>query len=571
MSRSTSLRGSVAGPRPAQPSRHGPVARSSLRAARAPVARSSLRGPVAGPWPAQPSRRGPVAGRPLSRWAVGLLIAGAWVAGLLYAVPADAHPLGNFSVNHLAEVSVSERQVDVRYVLDQAEIPTFQERGLRDAEILARKRAEVARRLALMVDGRPVALALAPGGRIAHPPGQGGLRLTRVELALSAPLREAPREVVLRDGTFAGRVGWHAIVVRPGHGTAVRSDVPSVDPTRGLRAYPAATLSSPLDQRVARLEVRPGDGSVVAPRSPFAPVAGARPQDGFAGVFSRAADGRGVLLFLLLAAFAWGAVHALSPGHGKTMVAAYLVGTRGTARHAVALGAVTTLTHTIGVFALALVTLALSQYILPEQLYPWLTLASGLLVVGIGLGVLRSRVRTARARRGHHAHDHVHQHAHNADAHDHDHHHAHDHDHHAHDPDAHDHDHHHAHDHGHHHHGHGRHHSHSHDDLSWRGLVAMGASAGLIPCPSALVVLLGAIAQHEVGLGLLLVTAFSLGLAATLTGLGLLVVYASRLTRRMDGPLSSSLAGALPALSATIIVAAGVLLTVRAVPGVLGA
>ena len=120
--------------------------------------------------------------------------------------------------------------------------------------------------------------------------------------------------------------------------------------------------------------------------------------DGFAGIFSDAASGEGVLLLLLLAAFGWGALHALSPGHGKAMVAAYLIGTRGTPRHAVALGAVVTFTHTIGVFTLGLVTLLLSQYILPEDLYPWLNLASGLLVVIVGVGVLRSRVRWARAK-----------------------------------------------------------------------------------------------------------------------------------------------------------------------------
>ena len=107
------------------------------------------------------------------------------------------------------------------------------------------------------------------------------------------------------------------------------------------------------------------------------------------------------------------------------------------------------------------------------------------------------------------------------------------------------------------------------DDLSWRGVIGMGAAAGLIPCPSALVVLLGAISQQEVGLGLLLITVFSLGLAATLTALGLMVVYAKRFTDRMDGPLTSRVALALPAVSAAIIVGAGLLLTIRALPRVL--
>ncbi|HKP88625.1 MAG TPA: sulfite exporter TauE/SafE family protein, partial [Thermoleophilaceae bacterium] len=237
--------------------------------------------------------------------------------------------------------------------------------------------------------------------------------------------------------------------------------------------------------------------------------------DGFAGVLEDAASGHGVLLFLVLAAFGWGALHALSPGHGKAMVAAYLVGTRGTARHAAALGAVVTVTHTAGVFALGLVTLLLSQFIVPEQLYPWLTLASGLLVVIVGAGVLRSRVRARRAR-------------------EHDHHH---------------------------------HHHHHHDDVTTRGLLAMGASAGLIPCPSALVVLLGAISQHEVALGMLLIVAFSLGLAAAMTAVGVAVVYAGRLTARLD--FRGRVATALPVASGIVIVAAGLVLSARAIPEVL--
>ena len=179
-------------------------------------------------------------------------------------------------------------------------------------------------------------------------------------------------------------------------------------------------------------------------------------------------------LSLLIAAF-WGAAHALTPGHGKALVAAYLVGTRGTPRHAFMLGGTVTVAHTAGVFALGIVTLGLSQFILPEQLYPWLTLASGLLVVGVGASVLRSR---PGSRRTPHHHDHHHDHGH----HDH---------------------------HGHHHH---------HDDgLTSKGILGVGVAAGLLPCPSALVVLLSAIALHRIGLGLALIVAFSVGLAATIT------------------------------------------------------
>ena len=221
-------------------------------------------------------------------------------------------------------------------------------------------------------------------------------------------------------------------------------------------------------------------------------------------------------------------MHALSPGHGKAMVAAYLVGARGTARHAVALGLTVTVTHTIGVFALGAVALALSAYVLPEQLYPWLNLVSGLLVLG---GRARSGARArapARARP---------------------------------------------------------------PTITTttttttttmttvttttttptcvRALLAMGASAGLIPCPSALVVLLGAVAQHQIGLGLVLIVAFSAGLAATLTGLGLLVVAAGRVSTRLSGARAGRVLAVLPALSAVAIVAVGLALTAQAVPKVL--
>ena len=483
---------------------------------------------------------------------------------------ATAHPLGNFSINHLVTVRVSARSVDLHYILDQAEIPTFQERGLSAAAVLDRKEAEVQARLVLTVDGQSVPLRILPAATLSHPPGQGGLPLTRVELNLTAPLLSTRARIAVHDGTFPGRVGWKAIVAAPGAGTNVRSSVPSEDPTHGLRAYPQDALASPLDQRDASLTVTPGSGTVTAPNGhvDHSATTHNRSGDGFAGLFADAAAGRGVLLFLLLAAFGWGAVHALSPGHGKSMVAAYLIGTRGTVRQALALGATVTITHTIGVFALGIVTLALSQYVLPEQLYPWLNLVSGVLVLAIGGGVLRARVRAAgRDHPGHprdhghsHDHGHLHDHGHTHDgAHEHDHGHTHGHDRgHTH---GHDHGHTHGHDHGH---THG--HDHHHHDLTAKGVIAMGASAGLLPCPSALVVLLAAIAQHQVALGLLMIVVFSLGLATTLSGLGVAVVSAGRLTQRLNLNVPSIVMRGLPALSAAVIVVAGAILTINAVP-----
>jgi nickel/cobalt transporter (NicO) family protein len=424
----------------------------------------------------------------------------------LLALPATAgaHPLGNFSVNHLTEVRVSPDRVDVLYILDEAEIPTFQERGLPASVVLAHKRAEVARGVRVTVGGRPVALVAAGPARLTHPPGQGGLPLTRVELPLTAHVRTLAT-VAVHDGTFGDRIGWHAVVPLPAPGTAVRSNVPSEDPTGGLRRYPKDLLRSPAAIRDARLVVRSGAGTVQAPHGPRVAVA-ARGSGGFAGILDDAASGRGVLLLLLAAAFGWGALHALSPGHGKTMVAAYLVGTRGSTRDAIALGATVTVTHTAGVVALGVVALALSAWILPEQLYPWLNLVSGLLVVGVGRQVLRTRLK----KRAHHHHHH-------------------------------------------HHHHHTR-----------RSILALGASAGLIPCPTALVVLLGAIAQHQIALGLVLIAAFSAGLATTLTGLGLTVVHASRALGRLRVPAATT--GVLSSGSAALVLLVGCVLTAQALP-----
>ncbi len=474
------------------------------------------------------------------------------LAGLGVLAPsAMAHPLGNFSINHLSTVKVSGDRVDVLYVLDEAEIPTTEQQGLSRAELIERKQAELRRNLSLTVDGRRVALRLLEP-RLSFPAGQAGLETIRFEQPLRAAVSD-PRRVQLTDNTFADRVGWKAVVSAPGSGTAVRTNAPSGDPTNGLRRYPENLLDSPLDRREASFSVQPGAGTLMAPRAEGGETSTTRTGgDGFAGIFEDAASGEGVLVLLLLAAFGWGALHALSPGHGKAMVAAYLVGTRGKPRHAVALGATVTVAHTVGVFALGFVTLALSQYILPEDLYPWLNLVSGLLVVVIGAAVLRSRINPDGGH-GHHHHGHSHEHGHS-----HTHHHGHDRAHHSHD----------------------HHHHHGPDDaddstVTKRSLIGLGAAAGLIPCPSALVVLLGAISQHEVALGLLLITAFSLGLAGTLTGLGLAVVWARRVVPRLAPKLSlfrgagvRRLVAAMPAASALVIVAVGCLLTFQALPGV---
>ncbi|MGI9098034.1 MAG: nickel/cobalt transporter [Solirubrobacteraceae bacterium] len=506
--------------------------------------------------------------------ALCLCIAGA--TGLLSPGIAAAHPLGNFSVNRLDVVRVSKDRVDVRWILDQAEIPTFQERDRSPAEVLAAKRAEALRGLELRVDQQIVALRASGPGSIAFATGQGGLRTTRVEVLLTAAAPGA-REVRLRDRTFADRLGWRGMIVTAGEGTDTTSDLPATEPTRRLRSYPRSLLQSPADQREITLRVRPGDGAVTAPRAEGGSLvttqSGGGSESGFAGLFADAAAGKGVLILLLVAAFGWGALHALSPGHGKAMVAAYLVGARGEARHAVTLGAIVTITHTIGVFALGVITLLLSQYVLPEDLYPWLNLTAGLLVLVVGALVLRARLRGVpeghdhgpgghthgTAKRPHAVDDGGHAPGHDLDR-------GHDHDH------AHDHGHDHGHDHAHAHdsaHGHDHGHDHAPDSLRPRVLLAAGMSAGLIPCPSALVVLLGAVAQQKVALGLLLIVTFSLGLAATLTALGLAVVYArGRVARWRPRGMTARAFAVVPALSALVIIVVGAMLTARAVTGV---
>jgi ABC-type nickel/cobalt efflux system permease component RcnA len=270
-----------------------------------------------------------------------------------------------------------------------------------------------------------------------------------------------------------------------------------------------------------------------------------RASDRFTELIAMADVSIGAILAAMLIAFVWGAAHAFSPGHGKTILAAYLVGSRATVRHALFLGATTTITHTTGVFALGLVTLFASRYILPEQLFPWLEVISGLLLVALGVSLFVNRLQ--RAIRPNlagldHGHDH---------SHDHDHHHDHHH--------AHGHDHHHPHEH--------HHHSHlppgSNDaPVTWRSLLALGISGGLLPCPSALVVLLSAIALHRVAFGMLLIVAFSIGLAGVLTGIGLLLVYARRLFERL--PTDGRLLRALPVASAAFVTLAGVVIAAGA-------
>jgi nickel/cobalt transporter (NicO) family protein len=438
------------------------------------------------------------------------------LAALLLPAGALAHPLGNFTVNRYSEIALSGERVYVRYALDLAEIPTFQE----GAAVRAPGFAEtVADRLVLELDGRRVPLAPLDHA-VRSRAGAGGLDTLRFDAVFAAPADATGRTVAFRDLNFERRLGWKEVVVVASEGAqVVSSDVPSESASDALRAYPADLLSSPLDVSSARIEYEPGDGPGTAPPLVEGPAEQAS-TGGFESLIAREDLGVGVILVSLLVAMFWGAAHALTPGHGKAIVAGYLVGSRGRPRHAVLLGLIVTATHTAGVFALGLVTLLLSRFIVPERLYPWLTVASGLLVVAVGAAVLVGRARHARA----HAREHHHHHGH---------HHPHDHDH-----------------------GYGR-----------GGLLGVGVAAGLLPCPSALVVLLSAIALHRVGFGLALIVAFSLGLAMTITAIGLLAVLARRAFGRLS--LNGRLVRALPAVSALLILAVGIGITLNALPEVL--
>ena len=408
---------------------------------------------------------------------------------LLVPAVASAHPLGNFTINKFARIEVSGHRLYVRYVVDMAEIPTLQRVPVSIGA------------LRVTVDGKPVRLRVTRTA-LAHPVGAAGLHTTRFQAILAGPVVDGKVRVAVDDRNYSTRIGWKEIVF--GATTKSASDE--------LRAYPKNLLSSPLDVTRASAELSPTSDAPPVLLSGKALAAPDRVADsGFASLVARRHLSTLVILGSLALALFWGAAHALSPGHGKTIVTAYLVGSRGTPWHAALLGLITTATHTAGVFALGGVTILLSQWIVPDRLYPWLDLSAGLMVVGVGAAVLVGRARHAHA----------------------------------------------------HHHGHAHHHHH-HTDR--RGLLAVGISGGLLPCPSALVVLLAAITLHRVAFGLLLVVAFSLGLALAITTVGLVAVMAKSAFSRFDG--KGRALAVLPAVSALVIVLAGVAMVARALPKV---
>jgi nickel/cobalt exporter len=442
----------------------------------------------------------------VKRLAAALVVAAAL---LLAPAVASAHPLGNFTVNRYAGIELAGSHVYVHYAVDLAEIPTFQ---LAEEVRAPGYPARLARGIDLRLDGSRVELRPLER-RVTTSRGAGGLETLRLDIVYGAEASGTTLAFV--DRAFGDRIGWREVTLSARDGARlVSANVPAVSASDELRAYPDDLLRSPLDVSSATATVSPGD-SPGAPPTLRAAAEKTHSGGGLEGLLERGELSPGVLVLSLLVALFWGAAHALTPGHGKALVAAYLVGTRGTPRHAFMLGGTVTIAHTTGVFALGIVTLGLSQFVVPEQLYPWLTLVSGVLVVLVGASVLRQRLRWR----------------------------------------------------GHHHHGHGNDHDHHDEDgLTSKGILGVGVAAGLLPCPSALVVLLSAIALHRIGLGLALIVAFSVGLAATITAIGLVAVLARRAfgSLSLDGPVVR----ALPAVSAALILAVGVVITAKAVPGI---
>lgn len=510
---------------------------------------------------------------------------------------AAAHPLGNFSVNHYARFSAAPGGAGITYVLDLAEIPTFE--LFREWNLdRTSPRAQLEERAARQMEDWLSHLAITSGDASLRPrlirtelfiaDGAGNLPIVRI--TGHAVLDKASGSITYEDRNYPGRAGWKEIVIGSSRGAhLINASQDAQDRSHALAAYPPDPTAAPPQDLRANFSWRPDAPAVVAlsaktpaapaiqpiaqPLTRTAPSPGALARNPPSGtvvrndflsrLLRRQEIPFGAALLALLAAFGLGAAHALTPGHGKTIVAAYLVGSRGTLKHAAFLGAMVTFTHTISVFALGLVTLFLFRFVMPERITEILGVISGLSIVAIGAWMLWKRLRGTRGHTHHHGHSHDHGHGHDhahAHVHSHDHSHGHTHDH----QHSHPHDHSHAHTHGdgsHHHHGPGGHSHVPEGDITWGSLLALAVSGGLVPCESALVLLLGAVALGRVALGLLLLLSFSLGLSAVLMGIGALVLYAKHLLPERRGGHGNPWLRWLPVASAAVVLVVGVLMT----------
>ncbi|MFJ8434047.1 nickel/cobalt transporter [Kitasatospora sp. NPDC094019] len=576
-------------------------------------------------------------------------MSGALCLLVLAAPTAGAHPLGNFSLNHYLGLTVRPDAVEVLAVTDAAEIPTLQEQPkvdrdgdgtVDDAERAAWASEQCdrnARDLRVTADRATAALTWrTDSARFQYEDGSAGLRTSRLECVLRAELRLPADGATVRvaSGSDPGRVGWNEITVRGDGATVQDADVPSGSVSKELRDYPRDLLDSPSGVTHAQFRARPG-GSAAPDQGAAVRVEGSGPTAWLSGLDARltelgAAQRLTVPLGLLavLLSIVLGAGHALLPGHGKTVMAAYLAGRRGSTRDAVTVGATVTATHTAGVLVIGLCLTAFSS-LAGDVLLGWLGVVSGTLVAVVGAGLLRDALRRSRGaarvrdqhrhshehadieprrelahvsaspapieNHGHGGHPHAHAHGHAARAHDHrahDHGHSHSREHEHSHSHGHSHSREHEHSHSHHPHGHGHshgddhghshglfagghHHHHHHDPAApgRRSLIGLGIAGGLVPSPSALVVLLGAVALGRTLFGAALVLAYGLGMAATLTAVGLLLVrLGDRLTAAADGPVVGRLRRIAPysaLLTALLILTVGVGLVVRSFPSTL--
>lgn len=483
-----------------------------------------------------------------------LVLAGTIIATgvLIPATPALAHPLGNFTVNVYGGLIVQPDAIVVDYVVDMAEIPAFRERRVIDADLDDRIDEQeslayrdtvctsLAEGVAVRVDGADVSLTSSGVHALAFPEGAGGLSTLRLECRLAGTVTiGADATVSYVDRNFPDTIGWREVTAVGDGVTLSNSDVPAASPTGRLTAYPGSEL--PPDVRRADLSTTPGGPRLAALPQPGtgdqeaeASAIGGRDGGLLASLVGREEITPLLVAAMVLVALGVGALHALGPGHGKTLIGAYLVGAGGSVRHAVGVGAAVSVMHTASVLTLGLLVLSAERVFAPERVYPVLGLASGLVALGLGSALLVARIHAATAARDgspqDHGADHPHAHDHGAD-------------------------HSHAHDHG----------AEDHDlsqrsPLSRRGLMALAFSGGVLPSPSALVVLLASVSLGRTVLGLVLIAAFSLGLASALIGVGILTLRARDLVERRFTDRAARL---LPLASASAIAAMGLFLTVR--------
>ena len=442
-------------------------------------------------------------------------------AGLL-----AAHPLGNFTVNHYDGLVATPHELRIDHVEDLAEIPAAQ--ALPDVDTDRDGRPSVAElgawaggacrkaasSMRVTVDGRAVTASVRSAAATA-PAGQAGLPTLRVECRIAAPA--GPGSIAFTGAGADGRIGWREITARGDRMTVDAAGVPAASRSERLAAYPEDMLSSPPDRRSATLDVREGGPPLAA-----APAAGGGPErllprgaDGltrrFTSLVARHDLTPGFAALAFLIAMALGALHALAPGHGKTIMAAHAVGGgRRRRRDVLTLGLTVTLTHTAGVLALGLLVTT-GALLAPAALFPWLGAAGGACVIAAGVLLLRRALRNRR-------------------------------------------------------HGHGHEHGHEHGHAPRRrgGVVLMGLAGGMVPSPSAVVVLVGGAALGRAWFGAVLVLAYGLGLAVALVTVGLLVVGSWRvLARRIPAKRPRIPSGMMPIGTSATVVALGVGLTLR--------